>query len=166
MAITVRGSSFEPAPEGLHQVVCVDVVADRKEGPYGMRDIIKLSWQTESLNPKNGKPFLVVQTFGRTLSPKGRLRPLLKSWRGRDFTPKELEDFDLETLLGANAQMNILHESKDGIVYANIAAIIPLPKGVSKIAPRDYVRVVDRDPAAGETESEPSHGGPDDDIPF
>lgn len=165
MPIPVRGNTFDPAPEGLHQAVCVDVVADRKEGQWGMREIVRISFQTEGLNPKNGKPYLVVQTFGRNLSVKGRLRPFLKSWRGRDFTPQELEDFDLETLLGANAQLNILHETREGIRYANVAAVMPLPKGVSKLAPRDYVRHVDRQPTAPASD-EASMVPNDDDVPF
>lgn len=166
MPIKVPKSTFKPAPEGLHQVVCVDVVAGRVTGQYGTRDVVKISWQTESINPANNKPYLISQQYGLTFHPKGFLRPMLRSWRGRDFSsPQEMEDFDLEVLIGVNAQINVIHESRDGVTYGNIAAIMPLPKGVSKIAPRDYIRVVDRKPQ--QPEDEPGlERGPDDDIPF
>ncbi|MGS0922592.1 phage replication initiation protein, NGO0469 family [Neisseria gonorrhoeae] len=49
----------------------------------------------------------------------------LKSWRGRDFTPEERDNFDLRNILGKPCLLSIAHqESSDGkTTYANISAI-------------------------------------------
>jgi hypothetical protein len=80
-----------------------------------------------------GKPFLVIQRYTASLSEKGLLRPALESWRGRKFTPAELDAFDLKNVLGKACMLNVVHTDPDdkGKVYANLSAIMPLPKGMT-----------------------------------
>ncbi|WP_396954015.1 phage replication initiation protein, NGO0469 family [Neisseria gonorrhoeae] len=56
---------------------------------------------------------------------KSQLATDLKSWRGRDFTPEERDNFDLRNILGKPCLLSIAHqESSDGkTTYANISAI-------------------------------------------
>jgi hypothetical protein len=67
-----------------------------------------------------------------TLASKGNLRPLLEGWRGRTFTEKELEGFDLKNVIGANALINVIHTKKEDKTYANIGSISPLMTGNKK----------------------------------
>jgi hypothetical protein len=166
--IIVKDTStdFEPAPEGAWRAVCTDVVElGLIHTQFGDKPMIRIAFEIEEVNPKNGKPFMVSQRFGVTLSSKGRLRPFLESWRGKKFTDEELKGFDVEALIGANAQLAVVHNVNDGKTFANIASVMKPARGMEKlnISP-GYIRVKDREPAANGHADEPSPA--DDDIPF
>ena len=76
-----------------------------------------------------------------SLSEKSALRQFIVSWRGRPLTSNELDaGFDLEKLIGANCQLQIIHQlGRDGKTYANIGAILPI-KGVPPMHVEGYVR--------------------------
>jgi hypothetical protein len=149
MSIIAKKVKIDPAPEGLHQSVCIDVVDKgmQETGFGGMAHKIQLRWFIEELNPKTGKPYMVSRKFTNSLHEKSALRPFLESWRGRKFTPEELDGFDLEKLIGANCQLQIIHNIKEGgEVYSNVQAIVPPAKLAPKLAvPVDYVRQCDRE---------------------
>lgn len=159
------GKTFTPAPAGLHQAVCVDVVdmgllevtyAGKTKKQHKVRIVWQLDLDTDDL-----KPFTVQKRYTLSLHEKATLRKELESWRGRPFTDEELAGFDLEKLLGANAQVNVQHTTKNGETYANVISIVPLGRGMQKLTPRDYVRVKDR--AEASPDPEPLTV---DDIPF
>lgn len=149
--IATAGASdkFEPAPAGLHQGVCVDVVdmgvlEVTYAGLTKKQRKVRIVWQIDELM-ESGKPFIVQKRYTLSLHEKATLRKELESWRGRPFTPEELAGFDLEEkLIGANAQVNIQHAVKDGTTYANVVSIVPLGRGMTKMNTNGYVRVKDR----------------------
>ncbi len=141
--------TFTPAPSGLHQAVCVDVIdMGVLEVTYGGKTKkqrkIRLAWQIDE-EMEDGKPFLVQKRYTASLHEKSTLRKELESWRGKPFTDEELAAFDMERLLGVNCQLNIQHAVKAGETYANVVSIVPLGKNMPKIAARDYVRMQDRE---------------------
>lgn len=170
MAYVIKdeGKSFKPAPEGLFQAVCCDVVdlgdMANQFKPGTTQAKVRLVWQIEETDPEfDNKPFVASRMYTASLNEKATLRKHLESWRGRKFSADELKGFDVEVLLGVNCQINIVHFEKDGKTYANVETIVPAPKGVPKISVRDYVRVKDRDPKDSTT-----HPGAieDEDVPF
>ncbi len=80
-----------------------------------------------------GKPFLIIQRYTAHLGEKANMRKALQSWRGRPFTPAELDAFNLKAVLGKPCMVNMIHTEPNAQkkVYANIASIMPLPKGMS-----------------------------------
>ena len=145
-------SNFSPAPEGLHQAVCVDVIdLGMVEDPqYGPKHKVEVRWQLEDLDPKSDpmhpRRFMVQKRYNNVLSTKATLRRDLESWRGRKFSEEELKGFDLDVLVGINCQLQVVHNIKDeGGVWANVQAIVPLGKGMTKLEPQGYTRVQDRD---------------------
>ena len=147
MAIIAKASTreWEPAPEGLHQAVCCDVV-DLGEiaTDWGIRPMVQIKWQIDYLR-EDTKPYLVQRRFTNSLHEKAALRHILESWRGKRFTDEELQGFDLEQLIGANGQIQIIHKQvADGRIFANVQAMLPLAKGMDKLKVADYIRVVDR----------------------
>ncbi|ENX9783480.1 TPA: hypothetical protein WN041_002238, partial [Neisseria gonorrhoeae] len=78
----------------------------------------------EMLMP-DGRPYLISRRYTASLHSKSQLATDLKSWRGRDFTPEERDNFDLRNILGKPCLLSIAHqESSDGkTTYANISAI-------------------------------------------
>lgn len=163
-------SSFTPCPEGLHQAVCVDVVdLGLQTGPYGEKHKVELRWQTDeivltSASPVDTKRFQLRKWYTLSLHEKASLRKDLECWRGRKFSESELAGFDLEKLLGANCQLQVIHNiTDDGKTYDNIQAIVPHNAKLPKIAPADYVREQDRAKTHGNGHSAPLT---DEDIPF
>jgi hypothetical protein len=157
MPIVVRkkaGFNRETPPEGLHQAVCCDVWEPWTEKNKFRDDAIvektRIVWQIDQLG-ENGRPLEISKKYTMSLHEKSNLRKDLESWRGKKLTEKEVEGFDLEQLIGANCQVQVVHEIKDdGGVWANVQAIVPIGKNTQKIVVgKDFVRKVDRDRAAG-----------------
>lgn len=142
---------FSPAPEGLHQAVCIDVIdLGLVKSQWGEKHQVEIRWQLEALDDQTGLPFMVLRRYTLSLNEKAKLRHHLEAWRGRKFTAAELEGFDLEKLIGVNCQIQVVHDlADDGRIWANVSAVVPLGKGMVKIVPSDtYVRVVDRGQAS------------------
>ena len=156
------GGNFIPCPPGQHSAVCVDIVdmgllevKFGKEAPKSQHKI-RIVWQVEEVMADN-RPFIVQRRYTLSLHEKATLRKDLESWRGKQFTAEELEGFDLEVLLGIPCLLNVIQEKKDGSTYANVASIMRLPKVMTPIKQRDYIRVQDRTPAQT-AEAEQDHG--------
>jgi hypothetical protein len=136
------GRDYEPAPEGMHRAVCyrfVDLGTQTVEwkGQTKHQRKVLLSWELvdteEEFVDGDGhtvrQPFSIHQRFTWSMHEKGNLRPFLESWRGRRFKDEDLASggFDAQKLINAPCYMNVIHNEKDGRVYANIGSINPLP---------------------------------------
>lgn len=176
MVVREPEQGFVQAPAGVHAAVCVDeidmgMVANRFDPASDPVPTVRLVWQIAEDMP-DGKPFLVKKDYRASLHEKAALRKDLEGWRGRPFTFDELAGFDLENVVAAPCMLNLVEKrSQKGKMFTNIAAIMPLAKGMVKLAPRDYIRVKDR-PAPTKA-PEPEHAPPwdpnqmnDDDVPF
>jgi hypothetical protein len=174
MATGGDSKTFEPAPAGLHQAVCVDVVdmgwlEVTYNGKTSKKHKIRIAWQIDEARD-DGKRFLVQKRYTLSLHEKATLRHELEGWRGKAFTDAELKDgFDLEKLIGVNCFLNVVHVQKNGQTYANVAGVVPLKKGMPPIQPASYVRVQDRTPEQTADAAMVENDLPtltDDDIPF
>jgi hypothetical protein len=136
---TAKGT-YTPAPEGVHQAVCVDVIDQgivHSEKFNSSAHKIDIVFQINQVNPETNKRFLIRQRATLSLSAKATLRTFLEAWRGKNFTKEDLENgFDVEKLIGANAQLQIVHNGD----WANIKAIMSLPSGMPKIEALNYTR--------------------------
>lgn len=143
---------YTPVPEGLHQGVCIDVVelglvTTQWQGQTYTRRMSEIRWVVEEVDPKTGKQHMLRRRFTESLSKKSALRPFLESWRGKKFTDDELKGFDIEKLIGANCQLQVIHNpGSDGTIYSNVQAVVPIHKNAGRMAvPQDYIRVRDRE---------------------
>ena len=175
MSLIVKDSGagdYTPCPEGVCQAVCADVQdLGEMENSFTGKMVRKLRivWQTEHKHEKYGRPHEVSMSYTQSLHEKAGLRKLLEAWRGRKFTAAELAGFDVETLIGANCQIQVMHRiGQDGRTWANVASIMPIGKGMTKMAVSDgYVRRKDREGVkempAGAAVSPPAD---EEEIPF
>ena len=139
-------TTFTPCPEGLHHAVCVDVIdLGVLQTAWGDKHKVRLVWQIEEENLEARRRFDARKQYNLSLHEKATLRKDLEAWRGRKFTDAELKGFDLEKLLGANCQIQVVHDlSDDATIYANVQAVVPPPKHTAKLVPLDYTRHQDR----------------------
>lgn len=170
--VSLEDKVFIPAPEGLHSAVCVDVIdLGMQATQWGEKPKLDLVFQIEEINPETKKRFTVHSRFTVSLHEKSGLRKALECWRGRKFSKDELKKFDLEKLVGAPLQIQVVHNVvDDGKVYANVNAFVPLGKGMEALKPLDYVRKKDREEQKPQpiTTGTPTSdtGSYDDDTPF
>jgi hypothetical protein len=149
MAIYARKKEgdYSTAPEGLWPAVCCDVFdLGLVDTQFGKQEKIEITWQLAEKDPKTQRRYQVAQRYTPSLHEKSKLRPLLESWRGRKFTKEEEKEFNVEKLLGANCQLQIVHNIKDeGRTYANVQACVPYPKKDRRLAVEEYTRRIDRE---------------------
>lgn len=149
MALTAKaagGTDYTPIEAGVHLAVCYGVydLGTHHDDIYDKdQHKIVILWEVpdsrieiERDGIRKDLPRAISSRYTLSLGEKARLRKDLESWRGRPFTAQELEGFDLRNILGKSCQLNIVHNvSKDGAkTFANIAAIMGLPKGVHPLS--------------------------------
>lgn len=137
------GSNFEPVAAGSHVARCVSVVdLGVQQTPWGGKEKCyigfeipdhRVEWTDKEGKEKEG-PALIGMTVTNSINEKSTLGQLLTSWRGVPFTEDERKGFDLFSILGAPALINVIHKDKDGKTFANITGIMRLPKGMTVAA--------------------------------
>jgi hypothetical protein len=135
------GEDFDPMPEGVHHAVCYAVydIGTQHSEMYGVdKEQVLIMWEFPKERMEDGRPFSISRRYTNSLNTRASLRKDLEAWRGRAFTDEELENgFDLTKLLGANGQIQIIHNKKDDKTYANISSIMSLSKGMAKLKPEN-----------------------------
>ena len=148
MASDSGGTNFEPLPAGVHHAVCygvIDIGTQPANNPaFSDTHRCMIMWEVpeerieiEKDGEKLNLPRVISRELTISLSEKSHMRPLLESWRGRPFNMQELMAFDLANLVGANCLLNVIHKESNGKTYANVAAAMPLPNKMEKLAPEN-----------------------------
>jgi len=152
-----RNSNFTPHPEtdGPIKAVLVDVTELKKRmTQYGEKDEFRLVFETECEDEENDRRFCIwSRGYTPSLNEKAALRKDLKKIMGRDLTKLELDEFDLESLIGHGVKLIIQHEHKDDKTYANISFIAPDKDKALKPSGK-YKRIRDRDTDAPTEQTE------------
>ena len=119
------------APDGLHEAVCsmvIDCGVWTRTGQYGektRREVYLRFELPECLIPDGefaGQPAAIGTRYNWSMYTKANLRQDLESWRGRKFTDSEADDFDIDTLAGVSAQLQVFTNEQG---YSNINTILP-----------------------------------------
>ncbi len=142
MAIIIKSTEKvkkELTPSGTHIARCFSMIHIgtqnfEYQGESKKSNRIRLSFEIpHELRTFNDveKPLVIDKEFTLSLHEKSNLRKDLESWRGKAFTKKELENFDITKLIGAPCNISIIHkESNSGKSFAFISNISKLSKGV------------------------------------
>lgn len=152
MTRSESGGNFEPCPEGMQQLVCVDIIdCGYKEQFFegkskGLHPMIKLVFASENLR-EDGKPFLVYDRQMKwSFHEKASLYKRLAAWIGAKRVDEMLQnEEDIEVLIGINALGNIEHNESNGTTYANVGTIGPIMKNMTPLTVGDYERMQNRD---------------------
>jgi hypothetical protein len=127
-------SIFTPAPAGWHVARCFDVIDlgthfDQKWDKE--THFVRIGFELPKTKRDDGKPFAIYKRYTLSHHEKARLRQDLEAWYGKKFSTGALNKaggFDLGKLIDRTAFVNVTHdEAENGTVFANIAALGPLP---------------------------------------
>jgi len=156
-------SNFTPHPSGTFMAVCCDVFTKEVENKYkGSKDYkgnidtrdtltkVCISFLTEETIEIDGqtKPryasFWAAFKMGTSEYPSN-LRTFLMAWYPT-MTHEQVEDMDLDKLVGKAAYLTITHSESGGKTYANVKGAAQAPKGVAAPAiPADFIRHKDKE---------------------
>lgn len=144
MRVSATGSDYKPVPEGTYIAICVRCIdlgtqITSWQGSDKQQRKVLLSWEVPEVRAtdRDGQdmPAMISSRYTASLHEKAQLRKDLEAWRGRRFTDDELKGFDLKNIVGQPCQIQVLHTEKNGSTYANISAIMAIPKGLPKPTP-------------------------------
>ena len=136
--IAKNSTSFELVPAGNHIARCysmVEIGTVHDETFNVRRKLVRISWELPNerkvFKPENGEqPFAIHKEYTLSMNEKANLRKDLESWRGKGFSDKEAEAFDITKLLGVPCMLNIIHKTgNNGNQYAQVVSITPVAKG-------------------------------------
>lgn len=134
MEVTVKSSNRVLAPEGIHAARCIRIVdlGTQLSNNPDWKPSRKLNLGFELVDEpyvfdeeKGEENFVVYANYTLSLGKKSRLRPVIESWTGKKIE----ESFELDNLLDAPCQIQIVHTKKDDKTYANITNIMAPGKG-------------------------------------
>lgn len=131
------GSSIPVLPEGSYAATCymlADLGLQYNERYSNSSRKVIIGWEiADEFVEVDGelKPRVFSARYTASLNEKAILRRDLAAWRGREFTEAELSEFNLCNIIGAPCLIQIIHkEGNNGKIYANLASIMKLPKGM------------------------------------
>lgn len=142
--IVVKEAERAKHPAGQFVAQCVDVVdlGERVESFPGTPEKLvhkcALVFRTGEIHPDFNEPFDISKEFSVSMGDKANLRKALEQWRGKPYTQDELsEGAPLHKLEGNWAILTVEHRTSNaGRQYANISAIVGVPKAMQKELPK------------------------------
>jgi hypothetical protein len=126
--------SYEKCPEGNHVAVCcsiIDLGTQHSEKYNTDQRKILIEWEVSGEAKEDGTPFYIDQIYTFSMNEKAALRRDLESWRGVKFSKEDFGRFELSNVLGVGCMLNVVWSESGDKVYANIASIARLPKGMA-----------------------------------
>jgi len=174
---------YEAIPTGVRLAVCVNVFdIGWHPGFEGrLQRKVVILWELAD-RKQDGSRFQVTKSYTASLGEKANLLRDLESWRGSAFTEDELKRFDLEKLIGAPCQLNLVDKIRqDGRKFAEIVGVMRLSRGQAPLdieTGADYIpewvkkEIASQQPAPAHEDSVSPQDAPaseplfNDDIPF
>ena len=139
-------TDFVPPPAGTHLAVCyrfIDLGTQETEfnGQKKHQRKVLVGWELPDEMMEDGKPFIIQKRYTWSMSEKANLRADLESWRGKSFEDKDFGPggFNIKNVLGKPCVLTIVHDTKNGKTYANIAAVGKPMKGMTAPEPTNPV---------------------------
>lgn len=131
------GVTFEQAPVGTHVARCIKLIdLGTQTGEYlgqaTKKRQLLVSWELPNAlmttGEFKGKPFSASKFYTMSLNEKSALRKDLVTWRGREFTPDELNGFEAKNILGKPCMISITLNQNG---KAKVSAVMSLPQGMT-----------------------------------
>lgn len=142
---TTQTREYKLVPEGSHLAICYGIVdlgtqKSNWQGEIKHQRQCRILWELHgedhdgnALTIEDGRPLSLSQRYTLSLNEKAKLRKMLVSWRGSEFTDKELRGFDMRTIIGKACMLTVTHSHKDGRTYANVESVTAVPAALRKL---------------------------------
>lgn len=159
MSLTLSEKSnagYDPIPAGTHIAVCcamVDIGSQWSEQYKNASRKVMIGWELpgETINiDGEERPRTIYKRYTASLNPKARLRKDLEAWRGQAFTDQELAAFDLVKIVGKGCMLSVIHREYNSKIYADVAGVTAIPKGLGAPDLSEPALVFDLDSASDE----------------
>ncbi len=118
-------SDLLPARAGTQLAICTGIIdlgtqQDEFKGEIKTMRKVRIVW--ELCNDKNGEgvPLKIGRNYTLSLGDKATLRHHLEAWRGKAFTPTELEAFDLKKILNKACLLGVVHNARGKAVVNTV----------------------------------------------
>jgi hypothetical protein len=142
--IYAKSSEFSLAPEGRLSALVVDAIDLGMEESYGSeKHMARIIWQL-SITREDGKRHLISRKYNLSTHKDSSLRADVEGMLGRRLTKDEVQQFDIEQLIGINCALTIEHSQTNGRLYANVMEAAPPIAGAPRLEPYGYIRARDR----------------------
>lgn len=150
--ITATGSpsTFKAHSEGQYVGQCVDTInlGEKVQDFPGTKPYLAptcaLVFRTGEINEDTGEFIDIAKEYTVSMGAKANLRKDLEQWRGKAYTPEQIEaGVPLDKLTGNHALLTVSHRtSGKGRTYANITAIVGIPAQMKAAVTKynDYTR--------------------------
>lgn len=131
-----ENESFTLAPAGTHLARCVQLIdLGTQYSEYYKKSAHKVLIGWELPTEMDGDaPHMVWKRYTCSLGEKAHLFRDLSSWRGRAFTPQELEGFKLNTIVGAACMLTVVHNERQSdrgtSTFADVTSVTGVVKGM------------------------------------
>lgn len=126
--------SYERCEAGVFAGRCIQVVelgthknTHPKAEPNSYKKELMIIWELAELM-QDGRPFTVNWRGTNSLNEKSALYKMLIGWRGKPFTPEQLNKFALSNILDKTCMLNVALTEKG---YNKVVSVMPLPKGMA-----------------------------------
>ena len=142
-------TEWENPKPGIHNAVLVDVIdkgitTREFNGETKQSPTIRLVWELES-KASNGNPLLAGRTLTLSLAPRSNLRGMLRTWLGRDLNGQELQEFDLDELIGRSAQVLLSPYEKNGESRVFVKEVLEPLQDRQLKSSGQFIRMQDRE---------------------
>jgi len=136
---------FKLVPTGSHLGRCyrlVDLGTQKTDymGAMKAQRKIMIGWELFGEDDKgnplltdDGKPMAIFKNYTMSWADGATLRKDLQSWKDKEFSAKELEEFDVKTIIGGYCMINVVHKATENNVYANVHSITQVPNLIKQI---------------------------------
>lgn len=126
---------FVPLEAGTHLgrvcgIIHIGTLTDNIQGKDVTRNRVQITFEIPDQLKEDGKPHTISQEFTLSMHKQGNLLPFIESMLGRRLEGDETKEFDVFSLIGQPAMVNVIHSlpNAEGMVWANIKSVSTLPK--------------------------------------
>ena len=135
-----KGGDFEQVPAGVYLARCYQMVdlgtqtiTSKQFGTSQKRQIMLFfellqDEDGKKVTMEDGRPFGISQIYTWSMHKKAKLRADLNAWRGKPFTDKEANGFEITKLLDKFVKLQVVHNESGDKTYANIGALMATKK--------------------------------------
>lgn len=142
---TTQTREYKPVPEGSHLAICYGIVdlgtqKNNWQGEIKHQRQCRILWELHGedaegrpLTLDDGRPLSLSQRYTVSLNEKAKLRKMLVSWSGSEFSEKELRGYDMRTIISKPCLLTVTQSTKDGRTYSNVESVTAVPAALRKL---------------------------------